>query len=555
MLTNGSYGSRPSSQPTATCTNPNTVHALALDPGSTMPGPVPTHVGTPTSATNTSTPPASNNGVDIPKPAGTANGDFLLATIVVDGGTNTSITPPTGWTLVRRTDNSTNIGIATYRRFAGASEGASYLFRVTSSVRAVGGIVRYTGVNTGTPIDVSGPTTNPANGSSTNLIAAAISTNTTNTALVAAYGSDTRTSFSAMSAGFAERIDQQHPNAAGPTVGVGTSSQASTGSTGTKGATTANAARWVAQLIALRGVPGPADVYGTNVNTDMDQWVPIGFSGTDTDAPLLGTNGTYNEAYATGTPPNAVPVNGSHIVQAIGCFDVSSTGTNLARPLYMATQYLADHGRPGVKQGIILETDGAPNDTTGDNSTGPGSDYTNAGVLAAASAAKTAGIEVFTIGYGDATSDVGLRNLLANMATGPIVGSNGCGATENGDGDHFFCQPEGGDLADVLRAAAVQLVGGSKLVQLYPQPIVSSVGPSGGAKSGGTTVTITGKYFDETYSVTFGGTPAQSFSVISDTTITAVSPAGTANATVDIRVSTPGGSSKITGVDQFTYGP
>ncbi|MEA3167002.1 MAG: hypothetical protein QOJ26_1886, partial [Thermoplasmata archaeon] len=36
-------------------------------------------------------------------------GDFLVAYLAVRGGTGTTITPPTGWTLVSRTDQGTTI--------------------------------------------------------------------------------------------------------------------------------------------------------------------------------------------------------------------------------------------------------------------------------------------------------------------------------------------------------------------------------------------------------------------------------------------------------------
>ena len=120
---------------------------------------------------------------------------------------------------------------------------------------------------------------------------------------------------------------------------------------------------------------------------------------------------------------------------------------------------------------------------------------------------------------------------------------------ENGDGDHFFCTPEGGNLTDILHQAAVQLAGGTRLVQMYPVPIVSGVSPNRTAI--GNTVTITGKYFTEAYAVTFGGVNAGGFNVISDTVISAVVPPG--SGTVDVQVSTPGGTSIISGGDKFTY--
>jgi alpha-tubulin suppressor-like RCC1 family protein len=82
-------------------------------------------------------------------------------------------------------------------------------------------------------------------------------------------------------------------------------------------------------------------------------------------------------------------------------------------------------------------------------------------------------------------------------------------------------------------------------------PKVTAVSPSAGPAGGGTTVTITGSAFNEASSVTFGSTPATSFTLESPTTIKAVSPAG--SGTVDVRVSTPLGTSPTGAADLFTY--
>ncbi len=82
-------------------------------------------------------------------------------------------------------------------------------------------------------------------------------------------------------------------------------------------------------------------------------------------------------------------------------------------------------------------------------------------------------------------------------------------------------------------------------------PVITNVDPNFGPISGGTSVTITGLNFTGATAVLFGSTPAVSFIVNSDTSITAVSPPGVG--TVDIRVVTPSGISAITPVDQFTY--
>ena len=87
-------------------------------------------------------------------------------------------------------------------------------------------------------------------------------------------------------------------------------------------------------------------------------------------------------------------------------------------------------------------------------------------------------------------------------------------------------------------------------------PTVTNVSPNYGPLAGGTLVTITGTGFLEATgtgpaAVLFGSTDAQSYTVVSDTEITATSPSGTG--TVDITVTTPQGTSTINSADEFTY--
>ena len=84
-------------------------------------------------------------------------------------------------------------------------------------------------------------------------------------------------------------------------------------------------------------------------------------------------------------------------------------------------------------------------------------------------------------------------------------------------------------------------------------PAVFSVAPAFGPAAGGTSVTVTGTGFTSATAVAFGGGAATSFTIDSDTQITAISPAGAG--TVDVTVTTPGGSSATGSYDQFTYGP
>ncbi len=87
-----------------------------------------------------------------------------------------------------------------------------------------------------------------------------------------------------------------------------------------------------------------------------------------------------------------------------------------------------------------------------------------------------------------------------------------------------------------------------------PPPTVSSVTPNTGSITGGTSVTVAGSGFvSGGTTVTFGGVAATGVNVTSTTSLTATSPAGSANGTVAVVVTTSFGSSAINNGDRFTY--
>ena len=83
-------------------------------------------------------------------------------------------------------------------------------------------------------------------------------------------------------------------------------------------------------------------------------------------------------------------------------------------------------------------------------------------------------------------------------------------------------------------------------------PVITTVSPTSGPTTGGTSVTITGVGFTSASAVNFGANSATAFTVNSDTSITAISPARFAG-TVDITVTAPGGTSGTGAADQFRY--
>ena len=82
-------------------------------------------------------------------------------------------------------------------------------------------------------------------------------------------------------------------------------------------------------------------------------------------------------------------------------------------------------------------------------------------------------------------------------------------------------------------------------------PAVTDISPTTGPAAGGTYVTVRGSGLAGATAVDFGSTPATTFTVNSDTMITATSPAG--SGTVNITVTTPGGTSAPVRADQSTY--
>ena len=85
----------------------------------------------------------------------------------------------------------------------------------------------------------------------------------------------------------------------------------------------------------------------------------------------------------------------------------------------------------------------------------------------------------------------------------------------------------------------------------YSNSSISSVVPSTGSAQGGGTVTITGAFLQNTAAVWFGNVPAQSFTQVSPTVVSAVTPPGAVGTSVDVRLQTPAGLLVATGA--FSY--
>jgi alpha-tubulin suppressor-like RCC1 family protein len=116
--------------------------------------------------------------------------------------------------------------------------------------------------------------------------------------------------------------------------------------------------------------------------------------------------------------------------------------------------------------------------------------------------------------------------------------------------------PPGAGTVDVkvTEAAGKSEINPADHYIYIPAPKVKKLEPSSGASTGGQTVTITGTEFTGATSVKFGSTNAVEYTVESSTTIVAKAPALPVG-TVDVTVTTAGGTSEIASVDKYKSMP
>ncbi len=102
---------------------------------------------------------------------------------------------------------------------------------------------------------------------------------------------------------------------------------------------------------------------------------------------------------------------------------------------------------------------------------------------------------------------------------------------------------------------AVTSSGIYSCVFTIPASTVTGLTPTHGSVDGGSSVLINGTGFTGATSVDFGTKAAASFTVNSDTQITAIAPSGTAGQTVNVSVTTVEGTSTNTAADDYYYDP
>jgi alpha-tubulin suppressor-like RCC1 family protein len=121
------------------------------------------------------------------------------------------------------------------------------------------------------------------------------------------------------------------------------------------------------------------------------------------------------------------------------------------------------------------------------------------------------------------------------------------------ESDHIIraIAPPGTGTADVTVTGPGGTSPTSTNDHFYYGPTVTKVEPARGVERGGDLVTITGFNLSGATAVKFGSASTESFTVASQTEITAVAPPG--SGAVDVTVTTPEGTSPTSSADRFTY--
>jgi hypothetical protein len=254
----------------------------------------------------------------------------------------------------------------------------------------------------------------------------------------------------------------------------------------------------------------------------------------------------------TGVSPTSVTAGGDS-------FTLTVTGTNFI-------------------SGATVNWNGAPLTTTFVSATQltasvPASDIATSGsaMVTVSDSAGTSGSASFTINSASAPTLTGISPTSAtaggsaftltatgtNFVSGATVDWNGTALTTTFvSATQLTASVPASDIATAGTATVtvVESAGTSSGVTFTinaAAPTVSAITPTSGPAAGGTSVTITGTGFTGATAVDFGSAAGTGVTVVSDTSITANSPAG--SGTVDVTVVTPAGTSATSAADQFTY--
>lgn len=195
----------------------------------------------------------------INKPTGSLQDDILI--LVMSMQDAATITPASGFTLISGpTDWQGTRRVAFYYKVLGSGEPSTYTFTTSVATAGTWGTVTFSGVDTATPINVTGTFQFNSTGS-TSMTALAVSPTVTNTMLVMLGVANSNGSMTP-AGGMTERVDIVNASAFNISF-IANEALTSTGTTGNRVATISTSSQSVTGLIALK--PGTVGGSGNTV--------------------------------------------------------------------------------------------------------------------------------------------------------------------------------------------------------------------------------------------------------------------------------------------------
>lgn len=181
------------------------------------------------------------------KPPGVKIGELLISVTCYESGSSQSITSPPGWILIEKTDNGSNIGIATFYKVADSLDviASTFTFSLSEDKKWTLSISRISGVDASVPIDVFSENS----GSDGNVIATSVTTTVDSCLVLSVYGNKKDATYEGSNN---EEYEIEHPIGQIASQMLETFVKLNAGSTGNTTAIPSNSESWIAQQIAIR---------------------------------------------------------------------------------------------------------------------------------------------------------------------------------------------------------------------------------------------------------------------------------------------------------------
>jgi hypothetical protein len=196
------------------------------------------------------------SSLTVGRPTTVTSGDVLIASVDARLSSAASITPPPGWSLIRRDSSAPGYGSLTqalYYKVAGSAEPTNYAWLLAAPASAAGSVVDFKGLNRSSPVDSHGGAFTPA---SRSVIAPSITTTAPDDIVVGFFGLTGRRAVRPPT-GMTEEFDL-HSKSWSSAVSVEGAAyiQGGAGPTGNKIATASggSSSGTIGQLIALRTI-------------------------------------------------------------------------------------------------------------------------------------------------------------------------------------------------------------------------------------------------------------------------------------------------------------